>query len=261
MKVTVVKVGGAVVEDSASLKELLGEFCSLPGAKVLVHGGGRTATKVATSLGIPTEMVEGRRITSAQMLEVVTMVYGGLVGRNIVGSLAKAGIPAVSLTGADLALMKAHRRPPVEMGGKMVDFGYVGDVDSVDVKALLTLLESDIVPVVAPLSFDPEAGTLLNTNADTIASKVASSLAWSGCEVNLVYCFEKRGVLSDPDDESSVIRRITPEGFISLKEQGIVSGGMIPKIQNAMDAISSGVKKVYISSHKDISGGTVIERD
>ncbi|MBQ9172779.1 MAG: acetylglutamate kinase [Bacteroidales bacterium] len=261
MKVTVVKVGGAVVEDPSSLKELLGEFCSLPGAKILVHGGGRTATKVASSMGVETEMVEGRRITSAPMLEIVTMVYGGLVGRNIVCSLSAKGIAAVSLTGADMGIVKAHRRPPVEMSGRTVDFGYVGDVDSVDAKALLSLMEDGVVPVVAPLSFDPVGGTLLNTNADTMAGKVASSLAWEGCDVSLVYCFEKKGVLSDPDDDDSVIRRITPSLFETLKDDGTVSGGMIPKIQNAIDAISSGVGKVFITSHRNISGGTVIERD
>ena len=261
MKVTVVKVGGAVVEDPLSLEELLGEFCYLPGAKVLVHGGGRTATKVASSLGITTEMVEGRRVTSAQMLEVVTMVYGGLVAKKIVSSLAKRGMKAVSLTGADMCVVKAHRRPPVEIAGKVVDFGFVGDIDSVDADSLVSLIKEGTVPVMAPLSFDPQEGTLLNTNADTMAGAVASSLAKAGNEVSLVYCFEKKGVLSDPDDEDSVIKRITPASFVSLKQEGVVSGGMVPKIQNAVSALESGVKKVLITSHKDIPGGTVIERD
>ena len=261
MKVTVVKVGGAVVEDPLSLEELLDGFCSIPGAKVLVHGGGRTATKVASSLGIETEMVEGRRITSAQMLEVVTMVYGGLVAKKIVSSLSGKGVKAISLTGADMCVVKAHRRPPVEMGGRMVDFGYVGDVDSVDADALASLISQGTVPVVAPLSFDPEGCTLLNTNADTIASCVASSLAGAGHEVTLVYCFEKRGVLSDPDDEDSLIKKITPSSFETLKANGTVSGGMVPKIHNAIAALDSGVKEVLITSHKDILGGTVIERD
>ena len=261
MKVTVVKVGGAVVEDPLSLEELLGGFCSIPGAKVLVHGGGRTATKVASSLGIETEMVEGRRITSARMLEVVTMVYGGLVAKKIVSSLSVKGVKAISLTGADMCVVKAHRRPPVLMGGRMVDFGYVGDIDSVDAEAVASLISQGTVPVLAPLSFDPEAGTLLNTNADTIASCVASSLAEAGHEVTLVYCFEKRGVLSDPEDEDSIIERITPSSFETLKKDGTVSGGMVPKIQNAVSALDSGVKKVLITSHKDIDGGTVIECD
>lgn len=250
-KLTVIKVGGAVVEDPVALQELLGSFAAVEGLKVLVHGGGRAATKVAAQLGIETRMVDGRRITDADMLRVVTMVYGGLVNKSIVASLQAIGINALGLTGADLGCMLADKRPV-----KDIDYGYVGDMRKVDTSILADLIARGVVPVMAPLSFDGQ-GSLLNTNADTIASSVAVALA-QRFEVTLVYCFEKKGVLSDPSDEESVIPEITKASFEGLVADGVVAGGMIPKIQNALDAIDGGVRQVRITRADSLCGGTSI---
>ena len=198
-KLTVVKVGGKIVETPHSLELLLQGFARLDGPKVLVHGGGRTATDMATRLGIETHMVEGRRITDEAMLRVVSMVYGGLVNKNVVARLQAAGVNALGLTGADMDIIRSHRRP-VRDG---IDFGFVGDVDRVDGARLAALVRSGITPVMAPLTHDGE-GHLLNTNADTIAGEAAKALA-KHFEVTLMYCFEKKGVLRDADDDDSVI--------------------------------------------------------
>ena len=197
--ITVIKVGGAIVEDEARLDDLLDRFARVDGPKVLVHGGGRRATKVAAALGIETKMVDGRRVTDADMLEVVTMVYGGLVNKNVVARLQARGVNALGLTGADMNVMLSHRRP-LKNG---VDYGFVGDVDKVDGQALTSLLERGVIPVMAPLTHDGK-GSLLNTNADTIAAETAKGLA-PYYDVTLVFCFEKRGVLRDADDDDSVI--------------------------------------------------------
>ena len=251
------------MEDAASLASLLSQFAQMEGRKVLVHGGGRLATSMAASLGIESRMVGGRRITDGQMLRVVTMVYGGLVNKNIVAGLQAKGVKAVGLTGADGDVIRSHRRPPkcVRMDDgteQTVDFGFVGDVDSVDAGFLSQLVEGGRVPVVAPLTHDGE-GHILNTNADTIASSVAQALA-GHYEVTLTFCFEKAGVLRDADDDSSVIPLITEGQASRLIEEGIVSGGMIPKIENAFSAIRSGVRQVVITHSEDIAGlhGTTI---
>lgn len=253
-KLTVVKVGGAIVEDPASLSMLLDNFAALPGHKVLVHGGGRRATKVAASLGIETKMVEGRRVTDANMLEVVTMVYGGLVNKNIVAQLQARQVNAIGLTGADLGVMLSHKRP-VRNG---VDFGFVGDVDHVGQEWLHTLINANAVPVMAPLTHDGH-GTLLNTNADTIAAETAKAMT-AHYEVTLVYCFEKPGVLSQADNDNSVIGRITHDSFQELTAKGIIGGGMLPKIQNALNAVDEGVARVVITKATDLKGdhGTLI---
>jgi len=250
-KLTVLKVGGAVVEDPQALDAFLEGFAAMPGLKVLVHGGGREATKVAAQLGVPTKMVDGRRITDADMLRVVTMVYGGLVNKGVVAALQARGVNALGLTGADLGCMLAVKRPV-----KDIDYGYVGDMEKVDTSILADLVARGVVPVMAPLSFDGK-GTLLNTNADTIASSVAKALA-ERFEVTLVYCFEKAGVLKDPDDDASVIPLITKESFSGLASDGTVSGGMLPKLQNAFDALESGVKEVRITKADAPEGGTRI---
>ena len=250
-KLTVLKVGGAVVEDPQALDAFLAGFAAMPGLKVLVHGGGREATRVAAQLGVPTKMVDGRRITDADMLRVVTMVYGGLVNKGVVAALQARGVNALGLTGADLGCMLAVKRPV-----KDIDYGFVGDMERVDTSILADLIARGVVPVMAPLSFDGK-GTLLNTNADTIASSVARALA-ERFEVTLVYCFEKAGVLSDPSDEGSVIPLITKESFASLVADGTVAGGMIPKLQNAFDAIEGGVREVRITRSDAPEGGTVI---
>ena len=264
-QVTIVKVGGAVVEDDAQLSLLLHHFSSIGGYKVLVHGGGRSATRIASALGIESKMVNGRRITDESMLRVVTMVYGGLVNKQLVARLQSHGINAVGLTGADMNILHAHRRQPVSMTvdgvSRVIDFGYVGDVDAADGERLSTLLSHGITPVIAPLTHDGE-GHILNTNADTIASETAKSLS-PYYDVRLVYCFEKPGVLSRPDDDSSVIPVITPSSFATLVADGTISGGMIPKIENALSALSSGVHEVVITLATAIDGnhGTVIRND
>ena len=250
-KLTVLKVGGAVVEDPQALEAFLAGFAEMPGLKVLVHGGGREATRVAAQLGVPTRMVDGRRITDADMLRVVTMVYGGLVNKGVVAALQACGVNALGLTGADLGCMRAVKRPV-----KDIDYGFVGDMEKVDTSILADLIARGVVPVMAPLSFDGK-GSLLNTNADTIAASVAKALA-ERFEVTLVYCFEKAGVLRDPDDEGSVIPLITKESFPGLVADGIVAGGMIPKLQNALKALDGGVREVRITRADMPQGGTRI---
>ena len=254
-KVTVVKVGGAIVEDSEQLTRLLKDFAAIPGKKVLVHGGGRRATKVAAALGIESKMVNGRRITDADMLEVVTMVYGGLVNKNLVAKLQANGVNALGLTGADMDVIHSHKRP-LKDG---IDFGFVGDVERANGKMLQTLINEGITPVMAPLTHDGK-GNILNTNADTIASETAKALA-PYYDVTLIYSFEKKGVLSNPEDDDSVIPVITHADFERYKADGTVAGGMIPKLENALAAIDAGVKEVIITLATAIDGkhGTVIK--
>ena len=256
-QVTVIKVGGAIVEDTERLAQLLDRFAALPGQKVLVHGGGRRATKVASALGIESKMVEGRRITDADMLEVVTMVYGGLVNKNIVAQLQSRGVNAVGLTGADMNVIHSHKRPKKDG----VDYGFVGDVDKADGHRLLGLLRDGLTPVMAPLTH-AGMGHILNTNADTIAAETAKALAREGAPTTLVYCFEKAGVLADPDDEGSVISTINHDAFVRLVANGTISGGMIPKITNALAAVDAGVDRVIITKAENIgkTAGTVITR-
>ena len=255
MKITVVKVGGGIVEDEKSLSALLDKFARIEGLKVLVHGGGRSATKVAEQLGIEQTMIGGRRITDAETLKVVTMVYAGLVNKNIVAQLQARGVNALGLTGADMNVIVSHRRPikqvKMEDGTvQPVDYGFVGDVDKVNADLLADLIAKGVVPVVSPIGHDGK-GNLLNTNADTIASQVAIALA-QHFEVTLMFCFEKRGVLRDPEDDNSVIPQITASDFPRLVEEGIVSGGMLPKLENSFAAISAGVKEVVITQADQI---------
>ncbi len=254
-KLTIVKVGGAVVEDETQLAQLLKDFSAIPGKKVLIHGGGRKATKVAASLGIESKMVNGRRITDADMLSVVTMVYGGLVNKGLVARLQANGVNALGLTGADMDVMRSHKRP-LKDG---IDFGFVGDVDKTNGAMLSRLIETGVTPVLAPLTHDGQ-GNILNTNADTIASETAKALA-PYYQVTLIFSFEKKGVLRDPDDDESVIPVITHADFINYKADGTISGGMIPKIENALSAIDAGVAQVIITLATAIDGnhGTVIK--
>ena len=253
-KLTIVKVGGAVVEDETQLTQLLKDFSAISGRKVLIHGGGRRATQVAASLGIESKMVGGRRITDADMLSVVTMVYGGLVNKNLVARLQANGVNALGLTGADIDVIRSHKRP-LKDG---IDFGFVGDVDKADGQMLSRLIEADITPVMAPLTHDGQ-GNILNTNADTIASETAKALA-PFYDVTLIYSFEKKGVLSNPDDDNSVIPTITRADFERYKADGTISGGMLPKIENALSAIDKGVNRVIITLATAIDGnsGTII---
>ena len=260
-KLTIVKVGGAVVEDPQQLEGLLLSFASLEGHRLLVHGGGRRATSVAAGMGLESRMVNGRRVTDEAMLEVVTMVYGGLVNKAVVAQLQAKGVNAIGLTGADMDVIRSHRRAPKEMtmadGTKeTVDFGFVGDVDRVAAGSLQALLEKGFTPVMAPLTHDGK-GHMLNTNADTIASETAKAMAQI-YDVTLVYSFEKSGVLSNPDDDTSVIGEITHGSFQRLVADGTVSGGMLPKIENALAAVEAGVKEVKITRADNLDGGTAI---
>ena len=254
-KINVIKVGGAVVEDSTSLNELINQFATMPGYKVLVHGGGRSATKIAAQLGFESQMIGGRRITDEETLKVVTMVYGGLVNKNIVAGLQAKGVNAMGFTGADMNVIRSVKRPV-----KDVDYGFVGDVEKVNAGLLADLIRQGVVPVMAPLTHDGQ-GSMLNTNADTIAGETAKALA-ELFDVTLVFCFEKKGVLSDENDDDSVIPVITPELFKEYVEKGVIQGGMIPKLENSFSAIDAGVSQVVITLASAIhqQGGTVIKK-
>lgn len=248
-KLTLIKVGGKIVEEEATLRRLLHDFAGITGYKALVHGGGRSATKIASQLGIESKMVDGRRVTDADTLKVVTMVYGGLVNKNIVAGLQALGVNALGLTGADMNLMRSDKRPVKE-----IDYGFVGDVKEVNAGVLVSLIGQGIVPVLAPLTHDKQ-GNLLNTNADTIAGEAAKALA-TAFDVTLVYCFEKKGVLSDENDDESVIPRIDRAAFERYVAEGVIGGGMIPKLENAFEAIEAGVKEVVITQASAIGAGS-----
>lgn len=251
----IVKVGGAILEDPSSLRAFTDAFAAIEGAKLLIHGGGRSATRFASRLGIETTMVNGRRITDDAMLEIVTMVYGGDVNRRLVASLQALGCNAAGFTGADLNLVTSRRRPPVDG----IDYGNVGDVTAVNAEAFRNLVSIGTIPVIAPLTHDMQ-GHLLNTNADTMAGEIASGLAGI-YDVTLTFCFEKSGVLSDPADDNSVIKTIDRDTFAELKCKKIIEGGMIPKLDNAFAAIDRGVSRVKIIHYSRIStpgAGTTI---
>lgn len=252
---TLIKVGGKIVEEPTTLNQLLDNFASIKGPKILVHGGGRSATKIASQLGIESRMVNGRRITDADTLNVVTMVYGGLVNKNIVAGLQARGVNALGLTGADMNVIRSVKRPVGE-----VDYGFVGDVKAVDASLLADLIRKGVVPVMAPLTHDGQ-GHMLNTNADTIAGETAKALAGL-FDVTLVYCFEKKGVLRDENDDDSVIPQITRTEFDRYVADGVIQGGMIPKLENSFDAIGAGVKEVVITLASAINsgGGTRIKK-
>ncbi|MDO4180353.1 MAG: acetylglutamate kinase [Bacteroidales bacterium] len=254
-KLTIIKVGGKIVEEEETLHRLLADFSAIGGHKLLVHGGGRSATRLAARLGIESKMVNGRRITDAETLQVVTMVYGGLVNKNIVAGLQARGVNAIGLTGADMDVIRSVKRPVRE-----VDYGFVGDVEKVNADFLATLIRGGMVPVMAPLTHDGQ-GSMLNTNADTIAGETAKALA-PLFDVTLVYCFEKKGVLLDENDDDSVIPVITPQDFKNYVEQGVVQGGMIPKLENSFSAIDAGVTQVIITQASAIGGegGTIIRK-
>ena len=247
----VIKIGGGVLENEAHRDAFLRQFAAIEGPKVLVHGGGRLATTMADRLGVQTQMIDGRRVTDQETLNIVTMVYGGLVNKQVVAQLQTMGVNAIGLTGVDGGWMRSVKRP-IKNG---IDYGYVGDVKEVNGEHLRMLLDNGLTPVIAPITYSEE-GWLLNTNADTVASETATSLA---PEVQLTFCFEKAGVLRDADDESSLIPRITRESYKQLLADGVVSGGMIPKIDNAFAALERGVKSVRITHANNLQGGTIIE--
>ncbi|MEJ5962420.1 acetylglutamate kinase [Pedobacter immunditicola] len=247
-QLTVIKIGGNVIDNSANLHRFLLDFTALPGKKILVHGGGKVATDLGISLGVEAKMVEGRRITDIETLRIVTMVYAGLINKNMVAQLQAKGCNAIGLSGADGNIIKAVKRPVVT-----IDYGFVGDLQdaSVDTHTLSSLLQANLIPVLCAITHDGD-GQLLNTNADTIASAVAVAMSAS-YETSLVYCFEKKGVLKDVEDENSLVKEIRSIEFEGLKDEGVVSGGMIPKLHNAFEAIKSGVKAVYIGKADELT--------
>ena len=270
--IKVVKIGGNVVDNPSLLQKFVRDFAAMPGMKVLIHGGGVMASQMQKEMGMVPKMVEGRRVTDEETLKVVTMVYAGWCNKNIVALLQAEGCNAIGLTGADGNAIKASKRPPVHVDslGEDVDYGYVGDVtaDSVNAGFIYSLLEKGIVPVFNAINHDGE-GNLLNTNADTIASSVAIAMAkysyrsprevCSRCEeyeTDLIYCFEKDGVLYDKDDDSSVIPEIDREKFAQMKAEGRVADGMIPKLTNSFKAIDSGVARVIIKHARNLLGTT-----
>jgi acetylglutamate kinase len=247
-QLTIVKAGGKVVEEPESLKALLKDFSLIAGNKIFVHGGGRQATLLSEKLGIKCQMTEGRRITDAETLKVVTMVYAGLINKNVVAQMQALNLDAVGVTGADMNLILAVKRPKNE-----IDYGFVGDVREVNAPVLNELLCQNFVPVIAPITHDGN-GCLLNTNADTIACEIAKALTYR-FNVRLVYCFEKKGVLRDENDEESVIKELDRETFSQYRESGMIKDGMIPKLENAFNAIAAGVKEVIITRAPDINTG------
>ena len=254
-KLTVIKVGGKIVEEDDSLQRLLDDFAAIKGHKVLVHGGGRSATKIATLLGIESKMIDGRRVTDEETLKVVTMVYAGLVNKNIVAGLQARRVNALGLTGADLDVIRSVKRPVT-----IVDYGFVGDVERVDTSILSDLIQRGVVPVMAPLTHDGQ-GSMLNTNADTIAAEVAKALS-ALFDVTLMFCFEKKGVLRDENDDDSVIPHINRQEFEQYVADGVIAGGMIPKLENSFDAINAGVSEAVITSASSIykGEGTLIQK-
>jgi acetylglutamate kinase len=253
-QITVVKVGGNVVDNPALLARFVKDFAALPGQKILVHGGGKEATRLSAALGIETKMIEGRRVTDRETLDVVTMVYAGLVNKRIVAALQAAGCNAIGLSGADAGVITSVRRAP-----NPVDYGYVGDISRVDSTQLAAMLAAGMVPVFCAITHDG-AGTLLNSNADGVASAVAVA-ASTVAPTTLVYCFEMPGVMRDVADPTSVIPRISREVYSQLRADGVVNKGMIPKIDNAFRAVESGVESVVIKSAENLCGdiGTTIK--
>lgn len=238
-KLKIVKIGGNVINDEVRLSSFLDDFSAVKGHKLLVHGGGRRATDLASSLGLQTKMVAGRRITDEEGLEVVTMVYAGLLNKKIVAGLQAAECNALGMSGADGNSIVAHKRT-----GSEIDYGFAGDIDRVDAGMITSLLNAGLTPVFCAITHDCR-GQLLNTNADTIASELARALC-GDFEVELIYCFEKEGVLEDLENETSVIEHLNLEKFDEMKNRGLISEGMLPKLENSFDALKNGVARVII---------------
>jgi acetylglutamate kinase len=260
MQLSIIKIGGNIIDDEVRLAAFLDNFAAVPGKKILVHGGGKLATKVAEGLGIQQQMVDGRRITDAETLKIVTMVYAGTINKNIVAQLQARGCPAIGLTGADGNAILSHKRTNAS-----IEYGYVGDVDVVNTSLLTSLLLLDKTLIFAPITHDGK-GQLLNTNADTIAQELARGLS-ATFEVSLIYSFEKSGVLLNAEDEASVIGRINPSYYEELKASGAIFAGMIPKLDNAFAALRSGVARVIIGRAEELpqlltgSSGTTIRHE
>ena len=238
-KLSVVKIGGNVIEDEKALAIFLTAFAKLDGLKILVHGGGKLATQLATKLGVESKMIDGRRITDAETVDIITMVYGGLANKKIVAQLQAKNINAIGLSGADGDSIQAHKRPVKE-----IDYGFVGDIDGINSELISNLLSIKLTPIFCALSHDG-AGQLLNTNADTIASEIAIGMA-STYETTLYYCFEKKGVLMDINDDNSVVKNINTTTYKELLSAGVIADGMLPKLHNCFHALNNTVKKVCL---------------
>lgn len=248
----ILKIGGKVVENDAILDQVLNDFIQLPGQKILVHGGGKRASALGEKLGIPAQMIEGRRVTDADTLEIVTMVYAGLYNKKVVAQLQAKACNAIGLSGADANLIQAHKR-----SGWEHDYGFAGDIDAINTQSLRQLLEADFTPVLCAITHD-QRGQLLNTNADTIAAETAQSMAAAN-EVHLHLCLDLPGVMRDPDDLLSIIPSITLDEYEQYKKEGIISGGMIPKLDNAFRALKQGVEQVRICGPATVKqGGTLL---
>ena len=240
-KLSVIKIGGNIIEDETSLHAFLKLFSNIKGKKILVHGGGKRATHFESKLGIESKMINGRRITDAETLEVITMVYGGLVNKNVVAKLQALGTDAIGLTGADSNSIQSDKRPVKE-----IDYGFVGDIKKVANKSIEKLLQADFTPVFCAITHDGK-GQLLNTNADTITSQVAVGMS-EIYETSIYYCFELNGVLEDFNDKNSVVKILNPSVYKELLANGVISDGMIPKLDNCFDALNNGVHKVHIGN-------------
>lgn len=246
---SIIKIGGNVINNEAQLDSFLKGFASVDTLKILVHGGGRKATEIADSMGLEPKMLGGRRITDKANLEVVTMVYAGLLNKKIIAKLQSNGCNALGLTGADANVIRAHKRIVKE-----VDYGFAGDIDEVENKTIALFLEAGITPVFSAITHDKN-GQLLNTNADTIASELAKGLS-NDYKVELIYCFEKKGVLKDVEDDTSVIESINSELYLSLKNDGIINDGMLPKLENCFDSLQNGVDSVILGEAELIKDRT-----
>ena len=240
-KLSIIKIGGNIIEDESSLHEFLKLFSNLTGKKILVHGGGKKATQMAAKLGIASTMVNGRRITDAATLEVITMVYGGLVNKNIIAKLQSLGINAIGLSGADGNTILSSKRPVKE-----IDYCFVGDVKNIDNQAIEVLINHDFTPVFCAITHDGN-GQLLNTNADTITSQIAVSMS-KNYETSIYYCFELNGVLEDINDKNSVIKHINSKSYSTLLSDGIIADGMLPKLENCFNALKNGVRAVFMGN-------------
>jgi acetylglutamate kinase len=244
-KLYVIKIGGNIIDNPVALAAFLKDFSEINEAKILVHGGGKIATQLADTMGIETKMVDGRRITDQQTIDLVTMVYGGLINKNIVAQLQALGCKSLGLCGADGQLILAEKRPVND-----IDYGFVGDIKKVDATGIAALIAGNFNLIIAPLTADT-TGQILNTNADTMAAEIAKALVQK-YEVQLFYCFEKPGVLANAEDDNSYIPKIDTALYEALKADGTINKGMLPKMENAMNAAKSRVKKVYICHAKNL---------
>ncbi|WP_409416903.1 acetylglutamate kinase [Flavobacterium sp. PS2] len=251
MQVSLIKIGGNIIDNPSELEKFLTDFSKIEGHKVLIHGGGKSATKMAESIGLVPQMIDGRRITDAAMLDVVVMIYAGQINKNIVAQLQAKNNNAIGFSGADGNLIQSTKR-----NHPTIDYGFVGDVKQVNTSLLATLLENNIVPVFCAITHDKN-GQLLNTNADTIASELAIALS-ENFDVTLTYCFEKQGVLSDSEDDDSVITEINAEFYEKLKAEKVIHSGMIPKLDNCFNSLSKGVQTIKIGHHSMLQNSNIL---